>query len=278
MKSWNQIWDCLTSFAWKWLKQLIIVSMVHNDFSNIFSFFKSTDTSPHCMETQRHLVRPKDSTQSSFTECSARQFIQSPSEEFSHFNIKPKQLLLLLLILFVIATIIHMCRVFPSYPDDVLAGGDGQTHQAGAVDGHDAVTDAELAAALCWTSMKEVGHHHSGQDGAPTWLHHRQPQDLSRSLCDGDLNHRHRKLVNQWFWFENINMVLQHTHYTGYLCMFHTCSRHTSRRLHSMCSHKVWLAITDAEPIIWPLNIFIARGRLGRAAAVSSAMVRKKGN
>lgn len=87
--------------------------------------------------------------------------------------------------------IVILPPVFPSYPDDVLAGGDGQTHQAGAVDGHDAVTDAELAAALGGTSVKEVGHHHCGQDGAPPRLHHCQTQDLSRSLGDDDLNHRH---------------------------------------------------------------------------------------
>lgn len=57
--------------------------------------------------------------------------------------------------------------MFPSYPDDVLAGGDGQTHHTGAVNGHDAVTNAELAAALSRTSVKEVGHDHCGQDGAP---------------------------------------------------------------------------------------------------------------
>lgn len=55
----------------------------------------------------------------------------------------------------------------PSYPDDVLAGGDGQTHHAGVVDGHDAVTDAQLATALGWTSVKEVGHHHRWKDGTP---------------------------------------------------------------------------------------------------------------
>lgn len=85
---------------------------------------------------------------------------------------------------------VSLYPVCPSYPDDVLAGGDGQTHQTGAVDRHDAVPDAELAAALGRTSVKEVGHHHCGQDGAPARLHHRQTQDLSSSLGDGYLNHR----------------------------------------------------------------------------------------
>lgn len=55
----------------------------------------------------------------------------------------------------------------PTYPDDVLTGGDGQAHQAGAVDGHDAITDAELTTAFSWASVEEVGHHHCGKDGAP---------------------------------------------------------------------------------------------------------------
>ena len=77
--------------------------------------------------------------------------------------------------------------VFPSYPNDVLAGGDGQPHHAGAVHRHDAVPDAQLSAALSRPPVEEVGHHHCGQDGAPARLHHRQAQDLSSSLCDGYL-------------------------------------------------------------------------------------------
>lgn len=55
----------------------------------------------------------------------------------------------------------------PTYSDNVLAGGDGQTHHTGAVHGHDAVTDAELAATLGGTPVKEVGYDHCWQDGAP---------------------------------------------------------------------------------------------------------------
>jgi len=76
---------------------------------------------------------------------------------------------------------------FSSHPDDVLAGGDGQAHQAGAVDGHDAVPDAEGPAALCRAPVQQVGHHHRGQDGAPAGLHHRQTQDLPWALGDQDL-------------------------------------------------------------------------------------------
>lgn len=63
--------------------------------------------------------------------------------------------------------IIYFYLVLASYPNYVLAGGDRQTDQAGAIYRHDTVTDAQLAAALRRTSVKEVGHHHSGQDGAP---------------------------------------------------------------------------------------------------------------
>lgn len=61
-----------------------------------------------------------------------------------------------------------------SHPDDVLAGGDGQTHQTGAIDGHDAVANVKLAAAFSRAAVKKVGHNHSGQDGAPARLHHCQ--------------------------------------------------------------------------------------------------------
>lgn len=62
----------------------------------------------------------------------------------------------------------------PSHPDDVLAGGDGQTHQTGAIDGHDAVANVKLAAAFSRAAVEKVGHDHSGQDGAPARLHHCQ--------------------------------------------------------------------------------------------------------
>lgn len=78
-----------------------------------------------------------------------------------------------------------------TYADYVLTGSDGQTHQTGAVDGHDAVTDTELPAALCRTAMKEVGNNHRGQDGTPARLHNGQTQDITWSLGDGNLHRRH---------------------------------------------------------------------------------------
>lgn len=36
--------------------------------------------------------------------------------------------------------------------------------------------------------MKEVGHHHCGQDGTPAGLHDGQTQDLTRGLGDGNLH------------------------------------------------------------------------------------------
>lgn len=84
------------------------------------------------------------------------------------------------------------CQLLLSHPDDILTGGDGQAHQTGAVDWHDAVADAELAAALGGAAMEEVGHHNGGQDGAPAWLHHRQPQDLCWTLVDDNLSRGHK--------------------------------------------------------------------------------------
>lgn len=84
----------------------------------------------------------------------------------------------------------------PTYADDVLAGGDGQTHEACPIDGHDAVPDAELTTAFSRASVEEVGHHHCGEDRAPARLNHRQSQDLPRSLGHDYLIHRHRETCN----------------------------------------------------------------------------------
>lgn len=96
-----------------------------------------------------------------------------------------------------------------SHPNDVLAGGDGQAHHTGAVHRHDAVTNAELAAALGRTSMKEVGYDHCGQDGAPAGLHYRQTQNLSWRLGDDYLNHKNTA-IKYVHWVEQLVVELNH--------------------------------------------------------------------
>ena len=102
-------------------------------------------------------------------------------------------ILLLLLTYFVkiINIILELPPGFPPYPDDVLAGGDRQTHHTGAVYRHDSVADAQLTTALSRTSMKEICHDNCGQDGAPARLYYGQTQDLSWCLGDDNLNARH---------------------------------------------------------------------------------------
>ena len=41
-----------------------------------------------------------------------------------------------------------------TYPNDIVAGGNGQAHHARTIDRHDAVSDAELAAALRRASVQ----------------------------------------------------------------------------------------------------------------------------
>lgn len=43
------------------------------------------------------------------------------------------------------------------YLNDSLTGGEGQPHEAGVVDGHDLVSDAELARASRWPAIHHVG-------------------------------------------------------------------------------------------------------------------------
>lgn len=69
-----------------------------------------------------------------------------------------------------------------SYSYDALAGGDGQAHQTGAVNGHDAIADAQLSGAFRGAAVQQVGHDHCRQDRAPAGLHDRHAQDLSRLL------------------------------------------------------------------------------------------------
>ena len=58
-----------------------------------------------------------------------------------------------------------------THPDGSLTGGQGQPHQAGPVDGGDAVADAEGPRALSGAPVQQVGNDSSGQQGAPARLH-----------------------------------------------------------------------------------------------------------
>lgn len=73
-----------------------------------------------------------------------------------------------------------MCTVL--YLDDSLTSGEWQPHQAGVVDGHDLVSDAELARACCWPAVHHVGQDNCWQDGAPAGLHYHHTQDLPFTL------------------------------------------------------------------------------------------------
>lgn len=55
-----------------------------------------------------------------------------------------------------------------SYLDDSLTGGERQPDKAGVVDGHDLVSDAELAGASCWAAVHHVGEDNRGKYGAPS--------------------------------------------------------------------------------------------------------------
>lgn len=68
------------------------------------------------------------------------------------------------------------------YLDDSLTGGERQPHKAGVVDGHDLVSDAELARACRRTAVHHVGQDDSGQDGAPAGLHNHHAEDLAFAL------------------------------------------------------------------------------------------------
>lgn len=68
------------------------------------------------------------------------------------------------------------------YLDDSLTGGERQPHEAGVVDGHDLVSDAELAGASRRAAVHHVGEDNRGQYGAPAGLHDHHPQDLAFAL------------------------------------------------------------------------------------------------
>ena len=68
------------------------------------------------------------------------------------------------------------------YLDDALAGGQWQPHQAGVIDGHDLVADAELPGARRRPGVHHVGQDHRRQDGAPPRLHDHHAQDLPFAL------------------------------------------------------------------------------------------------
>ncbi len=59
------------------------------------------------------------------------------------------------------------------YSYDTLAGGDGEAHQTGAINGHDAIANAQLSRTFCRAAVQQVGYYHSRQDGAPARLHYR---------------------------------------------------------------------------------------------------------
>lgn len=60
-----------------------------------------------------------------------------------------------------------------SYSYDTLAGGDGEAHQTGAINRHDAISDAQLAGTFRRAAVQQVGYHHCRQDRAPARLHNR---------------------------------------------------------------------------------------------------------
>lgn len=86
------------------------------------------------------------------------------------------------------------------YLDDSLTGGERQPHEAGVVDGHDLVPDAELAGAGRRAAVHHVGQDHRGQYGAPAGLHDHHPQDLAFALLQlqlrGSNGERGGKLSN----------------------------------------------------------------------------------
>lgn len=52
----------------------------------------------------------------------------------------------------------HTCALSVSlYLNDSLTGGEWQPHEAGVVDGHDLVSNAELARTSCWPTVHHVG-------------------------------------------------------------------------------------------------------------------------
>lgn len=74
------------------------------------------------------------------------------------------------------------------YLNDSLTGGEGQPHEAGVVDGHDLVSDAELAGASGGAAVHHVGQDDGGQDGSPAGLHDHHAQDLPLALLQLQLN------------------------------------------------------------------------------------------
>ena len=68
------------------------------------------------------------------------------------------------------------------YLNDSLTGGERQPHEAGVVDGHDLVSDAELAGASCRPAVHHVGEDDGGQNGAPAGLHNHHAKDLAFTL------------------------------------------------------------------------------------------------
>lgn len=75
----------------------------------------------------------------------------------------------------------------PRYLNDALAGGQGQAHQAGAVNGHDLVPDVQLPRLLGGASVHHVGNDHGWQNGSPARLHNHNSQDFSFLLLYEDL-------------------------------------------------------------------------------------------
>lgn len=68
------------------------------------------------------------------------------------------------------------------YLDDSLTGGERQPDKAGVVDGHDLVSDAELAGASRRAAVHHVGEDNRRKYGAPSGLHNHHPQDLAFAL------------------------------------------------------------------------------------------------
>lgn len=71
-----------------------------------------------------------------------------------------------------------------THADGGLAGGQGKPHQAGPVDGGDAVPDAKGPRALGWAPMQQVGDDSCGEQGAPTRLHQGHTQTLAPAFLD----------------------------------------------------------------------------------------------
>lgn len=114
--------------------------------------------------------------------------------------------------------------------NDALAGGQGQAHQAGAVNGHDLVPDVQLPRLLGGASVHHVGNDHGWQNGSPARLHNHNSQDFSFLLLYEDLkgedkadisNHGTKQPWERWSWSSACACVPVWTLLWGCQSIFH---------------------------------------------------------